>query len=106
MACYGIEITGLGGRHGGTDEDVERAADSGISSEMPYVRALLAPIPQAEADAMQAAWVAREEGEDHDPVLAERWEEIMGRANSAAHAAGTEGWAHPERVDGVIASIV
>lgn len=98
MACYGIEITGSGGRHGGTDEDVERAADA--------VRALLAPIPQAEADAMRAAWVAREEGEDHDPVLAERWEEIMARANSAAHAAGTDGWAHPERVDGVIASIV
>ena len=64
MASYGIEIVGLGGRHGGTDEDMERAADA--------VRDMLAPIPQADADAMRAAWAARDEGEDHDPALAAR----------------------------------
>ena len=63
-------------------------------------KAEIATVTQADAEAMIRAF--NHEGEETDtPALAalrNRWIDLTDAASQAAHAAGTKGWAHPERV--------
>lgn len=100
MAEFHISITGGTERWDGSldplgAQDLDRAAAA--------VRAVLAPLPQREAENMRVAHVAeltahRPGGRSLDRAAAERWRGIVDAAELAAHRAATRGRPDPAAV--------